>query len=133
MKYYVIKQGLCSCCNYFDPDKDNRVAVGLFILDRDEYILAQKRGLDLRGLSFWTKEDNVYTYKLEFTDRVGRSFFSRILETEINVFQSGKNSSSLFLEEVTEVQYETFETFGMEEFKTVEKLDLALELIRDSS
>jgi len=133
MKYYVIKQGLCSCCNYFDPDKDKREAVGLFILDRDEYILAQKRGLDLCGLSFWTKEDNVFTYKLEFTDRVGRSFFSRILETKINVFQSGRNSSRLFLEEVTEAQYETYETFGMEEFETVEKLDLALELIRDSS
>jgi len=133
MKYFVIKQGRCSCCNYFDPDKDTREAVVLFILDRDEYILAEKRGLELRGLTFETKENNVFAYKLEFTDRIGRSFFPRILETEINVFQSGKNSSYLFLEEVTEAQYETFETFGMKEFKTVEKLDLALELIKDSS
>ena len=133
MKYYVIKQGRCPCCNYFDPDKDTREAIGLIILDRDEHILAKKRGLDLRGLAFWTKENNVFSYKLEFMDSIGRSFFSRILETEINVFQSGKNSSCLFLEEVTEAQYETFETFGMKEFKTVEKLDLALELIKDYS
>jgi hypothetical protein len=55
------------------------------------------------------------------------------VNTKINLFQSGRNSSRLFLEEVTEAQYETYETFGMEEFETVEKLDLALELIRDSS
>ena len=133
MKYYVIKQGLCSCCNYFDPDKDKREAVGLFILDRDEYIIAEKRGLDLCGFEFVTLQNGVYSYQLEFTDRIGRSFFSRRVNTKINLFQSGKNSSRLFLEEVTEAQYETYETFGMVEFETVEKLDLALELIRDSS
>lgn len=133
MKYYVIKQGLCSCCNYFDPDNDKREAVGLFILDRDEYIIAEKNKLTLRGFQFETKQNDVYSYHLEFSGATGSSFISRRVNTKINLFQSGKNSSRLFLEEVTKAQYETYETFGMEEFETVEKIDLALELIKDYS
>jgi len=134
MIYFVIKQGLCPCCNYFDPDTgDKREATGLLKLDDDEWKIAEENNLELNGLAFVTRKNDISDYQLEFVDGIGRSFFSRRLRTKFRVSQSGKNSEFLFLEEVTEAQYETYEAFGIEEFYTVEKLDLSLELIIDYS
>lgn len=133
MKYFVVKQRPCEFC-HLNVNKDAEEVIGLFQLDEETWEWGISKGYDTVNLLFFSRKNGVYIYFLEFFQTIlEKKLTAAKVTTKINTVKPGKNHSILYLEEVKQTDFETYETFGIEFFEVSELFDVRLEFIKDHS